>query len=230
MYKTKVIANTLNPVWNEEGIVAGFNGSGDSLILTMFDKDIVGADDFMGQNVINLKDCTSLRHGKRMELNLDVGSFHVPLKNVLGEPISITGSDTPGKGKLCLSLRMPSLAYTMCGFVKRLSHAIMSASWKKRYFILADKKLYYFDDPAELNIVKGVIDCRSITSIKEEKTKGVEHFAIYYGSGKDKWNIKFEEDDDPSVVAMWKRKIARSCNCITAGAINVFASALNYTH
>ncbi|CAN0237508.1 unnamed protein product, partial [Ectocarpus fasciculatus] len=55
MYKTKVMTNTLNPVWNEEGMIAGLKGSGDVLVLTMFDKDLVGADDFMGQNVVTLK-------------------------------------------------------------------------------------------------------------------------------------------------------------------------------
>lgn len=49
IYKSKVIQNTLNPVWNEECIVVGFRGNNDALILTMFDKDLVGADDFMGQ-------------------------------------------------------------------------------------------------------------------------------------------------------------------------------------
>lgn len=226
MYRTKVIPNTLNPAWNEEGILAGFKGVGDNIVLTMFDKDLVGADDFMGQNVITLKDCTSLRRGQKLDLCLDIGSFHVPLKAINGEIININGSEVPGKGKLNISMRMPPLVYTMCGFVLRLSHSMMSAAWKKRYFVLADKKLYYYDDPGELNVVKGVIDCNSVTSIKEEKTKGVDHFTISYGSGKEKWEIKFADEDTPDVIEMWKRKIARSCDHIPAGGTNVFQSAL----
>lgn len=221
-----MISNTLNPVWNEEGLIAGLRGAGDVLIFTMFDKDLVGADDFMGQNVVALNNCAKLRGGQRLELTLDIGSFRAPLKGVNGEAISINGQDTPGKGKLNLSLRMPALAYTMCGWMYRLSHAMMSASWKKRYFILADKKLYYFEDPAELHVVKGVIECNLITAIKCEKTnKGVEHFTIAYGSGKDKWDVRFLEEDGQDVVAMWKRKVSRSCR-IAASGVDAFRGAL----
>ena len=225
MYRTKVMPNTLNPIWNEEGMIAGLKGSGDVLVLTMFDKDLVGADDFMGQNVITLKDCASLRGGNKVDLSLDIGSYHAPLKGLNGDPLSINGSNTVGKGKLNLSLRMPPLAYTMCGWVLRLSHAMMSASWKKRYFILADKKLFYFDDPSELNVVKGAIDCSTISAIKAEKTKGIEHFTICYGSGKDKWDIRFVDDDSLQVVKMWKRKISRSC-IIPADGCDIFRSEL----
>ncbi len=48
MYKTRVIQNTLNPVWNEDGIVAGISSKNDILLLTLFDRDIVSKDDFLG--------------------------------------------------------------------------------------------------------------------------------------------------------------------------------------
>ncbi len=64
IYKSKVIQNTLNPVWNEEGIAVGFKGNNDVLVLTMFDKDLVGSDDFMGQV------CSKFRH-------LDISNFNV---------------------------------------------------------------------------------------------------------------------------------------------------------
>jgi hypothetical protein len=226
MYKTKVISSTLNPVWNEEGLVAGFTGAEDTLILTMFDRDLVKSDDFMGQNVVALKESSAaLRRGEKIDLSLDIGSFSAPLKGVTGEAISVNGSETPGKGKLLLSLRMPPLAYTMCGWMYRLSHAMMSQSWKKRYFVLTDKKLYYFDSAAELNVVKGMIQCNTVTAIKSEKTKGVDYFSISYGTGKDKWDVRFVEEDGRDVVDMWKRKMSRSCH-VAAGGTDVFRSAL----
>ncbi len=36
-------------MWNEEGPIAGLRGAGDVLIVTLFDKDMVGSDDFLGQ-------------------------------------------------------------------------------------------------------------------------------------------------------------------------------------
>ena len=217
MFRTKVISNTLNPVWNEEGFIAGLRGSSDVLVLTMFDKDLVGADDFLGQNVIALKDCSSLRYGEPRDLTLDIGSFRTPLKGVNGEAIPVNGHETPGKGRLNISLRMPKFAYTMCGYMYRLSHSMMSSSWKKRYFILVEKKLHYFEDPAELNSTKGHINCCNVTSIKRDKTKGIDHFTIFYGSGKDKWDIRFVEEDTLDIVEMWKRKISRSCRISSAG-------------
>jgi hypothetical protein len=46
--KSKVIANTLNPTWNEEVIVTSFDWCS-QLALTLMDSDMVGAHDFLGQ-------------------------------------------------------------------------------------------------------------------------------------------------------------------------------------
>lgn len=157
-----------------------------------------------------------------MDLNLDIGSFEVPLKSLNGDPIAVNGSETPGKGTIRLSLRSFPFAYSMCGWMYRLSHGIMSATWKRRYVVLLEKRLLYFDDPAELNVLKGSIECAAITAIKEETIKGVNHFSIFYGAGKEKWDIRFVEEDTPDIVAMWKRKISRSCSRLTSGGINAF--------
>jgi Ca2+-dependent lipid-binding protein len=49
IYRSKVINSTLHPVWNEDGYVGGVVSPDSVLLLTMFDKDLVGADDFLGQ-------------------------------------------------------------------------------------------------------------------------------------------------------------------------------------
>jgi hypothetical protein len=46
--KSKTIANTLNPVWNQD-VVATLPQEDSRLALTIMDSDVVGHDDFMGQ-------------------------------------------------------------------------------------------------------------------------------------------------------------------------------------
>lgn len=48
LYKSRVVNENLNPVWNETGIVTNIDGFG-SIVLTVADHDIIGSPDFLGQ-------------------------------------------------------------------------------------------------------------------------------------------------------------------------------------
>ena len=85
--------------------------------------------------------------------------------------------------------------------------------------MLISQTLYYFDDSNELNVLKGSIDCNSVTAITTETSKGESFYRISFGpGGKEHWDIKFVEDEPTEIHAMWMRKISRSCKRIPGGA------------
>lgn len=106
---------------------------------------------------------------------------------------------------------------------------MLSTKWKKRWFVLCDMVLYYYDDPNDVGILKGSLDLGTVTSITQEYRSKDE---VYYelvgkttGGEAATWDIKFMEDEPKAFSEMWKRKISRSCHCITG--INAFPTDIS---
>lgn len=86
-----------------------------------------------------------------------------------GKPLVGAGT-TPmtGKGTITFSIRLPSLAYNMCGWVYKNSSGLMTkGTLKKRWMVLYDFKLKYFDSQYTLDEVRGEINCGDITGLVE---------------------------------------------------------------
>jgi len=212
--KSRTIPNTLAPVWNDDFPVTSTVWNG-TLVLTLFDSDMLSKDDFLGQTVVDLRRCQELYSGKVVEFSdTAIESLSVHITDGAGKPLIAPGSQTmEGKGKISFSLRLPSLAYSMCGWLWKASTGLMSkGSWKKRWVILAEFKLSYYEGPFNLHEVKDTISCTDITSIVEEDTKkDGKAIRISYGRGKDYWLLRWDTDAPEYVHKMWLRKLLRSC-------------------
>jgi hypothetical protein len=167
---------------------------------------------------------SQLSKGTIVSLTLDVGSFKYPIKTIDGNPYSVSKANIAGKGKLKIQMCLPHFAYSMCGWIERVSREVLGSMWKRRYFVLCDRKLTYFDKIDEMQTVKKSADCKTVVSITSSSFKGDACFCIQFGteasnkiaSTDNRWTIRFVPEDSPQRVAMWMRKISRSCELIKA--------------
>jgi hypothetical protein len=88
-----------------------------------------------------------------------------------GKALVAPGTTTlPGKGTVTFSIRVPSLAYNMCGWVYKNSTGLMTKGvLKKRWMVLVDFKLRYYDSQFSLDEVRGEVHCSDITALIEVK-------------------------------------------------------------
>jgi hypothetical protein len=161
-------------------------------------------------------------------IKLDDGALY-PLQNTV-QAKGIQLNSVHCRGVINFSMQISPFAYSMCGWMCRLSQEILHSVWKRRYFILMGHKLMYFVTPNELNTIRGHIDCSTITSITAEVSKGGTFYKINYGqSGKEHWSIKFTDDSSIEEISMWMRKIGRCCTKIPSNGVNDFKVHGNYS-
>ena len=60
----------------------------------------------------------------------------------------------------------------MCGWLWKVSESILSNAWKRRWFILDNNGLSYYNHDLALDAVKNVVNCNDVVSIKEDSFKG----------------------------------------------------------
>lgn len=100
-----------------------------------------------------------------------LGNYDFQVSDGNGKPLVAAGT-TPmaGKGTITFSIRVPSLAYNMCGWVYKNSTGLMTkGQLKKRWMVLYDFKLKYFDSQFTLDEVRGEINCADITGLVEAR-------------------------------------------------------------
>ena len=226
-YTSKTITNTINPIWNEESFVTGIYGS-DSVIVNIYDKDTFTKDTFLGQVEIPLSDHPQLFRstmGSR-EIHLD----DLPLKknntnihDMHGDILTINDCIIPEarkkiehkRGFISITLRLPALINNMCGFMYKLSSSVipgMPKSFKRRYMVLKEGLLVYFDDSFSLQDPRYEVWCQDVINIEEtfnhSKTE-IETFSVTFGP--DSWTVKFDENMNTMVRKEWLRKIRFNC-------------------
>lgn len=106
------------------------------------------------------------------------------------------------------------LVCSMCGWMYKASAAMMSkGALKKRWVVLSDYRLSYYDSPTALHEHKGDINCAEVVSIVvETNKKDGEVWRINYGKGgKENWVVKVDDEAPRYIKNMWMRKLIRSC-------------------
>lgn len=101
--------------------------------------------------------------------DVQLTSYDFPVSDGNGKPLVAPGTTTlPGKGTITFALRVPSLAYNMCGWVLKNSTGLMTkGALKKRWMVLYDFKLRYFESQFSLDESRGEIHCSDITALLE---------------------------------------------------------------
>jgi hypothetical protein len=101
----------------------------------------------------------------------------------------------------------------MCGWLWKVSESLLSNAWKRRWFILINQTIVYYNSDLALEQAKNIIPCGDITAIKEDTFKGRKGLKIIYNvQGREShWMVDFDENESKERKEMWLRKIKRSC-------------------
>ncbi|XP_051876279.1 multiple C2 and transmembrane domain-containing protein 1-like isoform X4 [Pristis pectinata] len=91
-YKSKVILKTLNPQWREQFDFLLANEKGDIIDITVWDKDSLKKDDFIGRCQIDLPGL-SKEHTHKLDLALSEGKGHIVLLVTLTATAPVNDSD-----------------------------------------------------------------------------------------------------------------------------------------
>lgn len=96
----------------------------------------------------------------------------------------------------------------MCGWMWKLSTGLTHASkWVKRWVVLLDFKLTYYEGPMDMAKERGHILCDDILRINYDG----DYIEVFYGDGeKDFWALRTVEDEPLQIQKMWLRKLLRS--------------------
>jgi len=117
------------------------------------------------------------------------------------------------KGTITMNVTLMDRTYSMCGWLYKVSESMLSNAWKKRWFVLINGQLQYYNTDTALEVPKNIIPCADVTSIKEETYKGRDGLKISFktGGSENSWIIDCDELEDKMIKLMWIRKIYRNC-------------------
>jgi hypothetical protein len=220
--------------WNEQAILGGLKGDNKgALLVTAVRKSETGAVQVVGQGLMHIRNYPLLHTYQPIDVALKLLPYAHRIKdsherpvynNIITKKLAEEELAKPAAavdcGTMLLSVALCPFAYGMCGYMYRLSHELLSSKWKRRWFVLCDMVLYYYDDPDDVGTLKGSLDLGTVTSIVQgaPRAKDEVHYELI-GKTTDgdaaNWAIRFLEDDPRATQEMWKRKISRSCHYIT---------------
>lgn len=210
-YKSRIVQSTLHPVWEEDAILPAVQLDS-TLVLSVFDSDLVGKDDLLGQNSLGAGDMDArlLYGGRTISYDkTDIGDFVYPVHDATGKALVSSGDgQMKGKGKLCFSVRLSSLAYSMCGWIQKDMKTFLHKGYFNRWVVLHDFAITFYENPFRMNDPLGTLLCKDVVALS---VKG-NSFTLHCASEKNSWHMCFEEPAvNPSYNQMWLRKLIRSC-------------------
>eukprot|EP01039_Chlorochromonas_danica_P004508 gene4508-4944_t len=190
----------------------------DYIIVTLMDKN---TSEFLGQAIVKVTD--ALR--SPTPANFTVPLFHdlvIPILDSNQVPLVPLKPKETGQGsrissrynllpQLTLGISIPSRNHTMCGWMWKVSESLLSNAWKKRWFILVDDELTYYNSDLALDANKNTINCGDVTALTEDSYKGRHAWKITFTvSGVESfWMLDFDESETAPIRAMWLRKLRR---------------------
>lgn len=117
------------------------------------------------------------------------------------------------QGSVTLRLSRPNPNYNLCGWLWKVSESLLSSAWKKRWFLLLDGELRYYNSDLGMENEKNIVPCRNVTAISEMECNGRNAMKIEFTSeGKENfWCIDFDEETPQHIRRLWKRVLFRNC-------------------
>lgn len=166
--------------------------------------------------MLDLHKETLIRIGKQQTITytaLPIGNYSVPIHDATGKPLVTSGVDTPGKGTLAFSVKTGHRGSACSGWLWKVSSSTFSTAWKLRFFTLIDNTFTYYENEHTLHTIKGTLNCNEVTAVTEDKHKGSDCFILT--GGKEKWIMKFRDEETEDVRKRWMRVIIRNCPFVT---------------
>lgn len=203
----------------------------DYVIVTLIDRSSPTKDEYLGQAIVRLSDIIKNRRG--------VGNYTVemslPLLSKLSVHITDGGSGQlvtvrkAGSGNITVSFTVLDPTASIAGNLYKVSESMLSNAWKKRWFVLADGQLQYFNSVYALENSKNIVIMKSASALKNESYKGREGMKLNYtmADGKEGfWMLDFDEATSPMLKRMWMQRIYANAPAIPDPAMQRFAAKL----
>jgi hypothetical protein len=164
---------------------------------------------------------------RTFQITLPISSLLVAVQDEKKE--NLANVRRAGTGQVTLSITVPDPNYTMCGWLWKVSESILSNAWKKRWFVLVDDQLQYYNSELLLEASKNVVMCHSITSIKEEAHKGRQATKITYtvDGTESFWMLDWDENANAAIKRMWLRKMYRSSSQLVDPTIELVKNKIS---
>ena len=205
------------------------NTSKESFIyITLMAEEPGKSPQYLGQTVIKIDDYAKQLYDERKVVEIKAAplvKYVAPVEDMHGRapfPINVALQERDIQGHLTYELRLSDPMKSMKGYIEKYTNAMFTlsgATWKKRFFVLADGWLQYNHAEDELvNIDAHKCDLRTVHKI-EECLKNLELRLTFYSnnSGSVEWKLRWPKHDaDLSRVDLltWKRKIYRNCKLV----------------
>lgn len=184
----------------------------DFVVVTLYDRSSSSKDEYLGQAVVRLSDIIKNRRG--------VGNYtvemNVPLLSKLAVHIPDGGSGQlvtvrkAGSGNATISFTVLDPSTSIAGHLYKVSESMLSNAWKRRWFVLADGQLQYFNSEFALENSKNIVVMKTVSAIKTESYKGREGMKINFttADGKESfWLLDFDENASPLLKRLWMQRI-----------------------
>ncbi|KAJ1402927.1 hypothetical protein B484DRAFT_405263 [Ochromonadaceae sp. CCMP2298] len=216
-----VSPTTVYPVFSAgEAVCCGVNRL-DYICVTIVDSHSNNKKDLIGQALVKLANVRDLGRGKPVEVTVELQPLKVEVKGPDGRPLAVT-SRLP-KGSVTLMITRPLQSFNIASWVWKKGATM--GGWNRRWFVLLNGELTYYNSELGLDKPKATVSCRLITHIEETHTERGEGLKVFYtgamgGSSRVSWVLSFDEDMSKSIMKKWVRVLTNCCPTLQAQTEN----------
>lgn len=197
-------------VWNEQAMVCHVTGN-DSVVLTLVNHDhhMITGHDFLGQVVIPLSAYPRLFARRELNVSLPIGNFVNPIFDCMGKPIKLNKTGTAGKGMITFSIRLSPPGLSHSGWIMKKAGGLGAGGFKRRFMVLVDGALMYFDDNGSLDSPRHLLTPVEIEAVGVGVEKGVQVVTITTPDPRDSWTLQWVEGESTENKEKWMSKLTR---------------------
>ena len=143
-----------------------------------------------------------------VELTVPLHSLAVAVNDANGTAVTVRRAPT---GTVTINVNLCDRRYSCCGWLWKVSESLYTNAWKKRWFVLAEGQLTYYNSELALEQPKHAVIGSQITNISEEPHKGRDATKISYTweNTETFWQLDFDEEAPSFMKAVWLRRIYR---------------------
>jgi len=188
-------------------------GKMEYVVITLVDASSPNKDDFVGQAFIRLSEIRNLRGSATNPVVkvVPVGNYFAKVTDGKGDVAVVRHAV---QGSITVSLSVPHRHNAMCGWLWKVSEAMLSGgAWKKRWFVLVGGQFIYYDSDTQLESAKHIVILNEVTGISSTTHKGRNCLKISYRHDNldTFWMVDWDVSESPEIKRMWLRKLHANC-------------------
>jgi len=204
----------------------------DFIVVTLIDKSSTAKDEFLGQAVLRISDVRKAmpKGTNTTQVTIDLNARLIA--NVIdGNGTNLTTVRKAGGGNVTVNITLPDQNYSYCGWMYKVSESMLSSAWKRRWFVLINGELQYYNSEYNLESAKNVIVGKDVTALKEEVYKGRSCIKLSFTvDGKESfWQLDYDDGATTAVKNQWMRRLYRNCPALVDPTMDTIAKRLNIT-